>query len=68
MLEVERGSRAAASKGVDDLCFHTYGKFSPSAPSGNWDLGHRAGFRLRGWYLGLKAEIWVSRLEFKPRG
>ena len=53
-------------EGVDDLCFHTYGEFSPSRSSGNWDLGPKAGFWPRGWDLGLEAGIWASRLGFGP--
>ena len=26
-------------KGVNDLCFHSYGEFSPSPPFSLWDLG-----------------------------
>ena len=39
----EQGS---GPKGVDDLCFNTYGEFSPS---GNWDFGLRAGFGPQIW-------------------
>ena len=28
-----KGKQGSGPKGVDDLCFHTYGKFSPSPPS-----------------------------------
>ena len=38
---------------VDNLCFHTYGELFPS---GNLDLGPRAGFRPKGWDLGLETE------------
>ena len=45
-------------EGVDDLCFHTYGEFSPSPP----------GIGTLGWDLDFKAEIWVSRLGFGSQG
>ena len=32
VLEVE-GEQGSGPEGVDDLCFHTYGEFSPSPPS-----------------------------------
>ena len=28
-----KGKQGSGSEGVDDLCFHTYGEFSPSPPS-----------------------------------
>ena len=39
-----RGEQGSGPEGVDDLCFHTYGEFSPSPPLGigphgwDWDL------------------------------
>ena len=67
MLEVEGGSRVAAPKGVNDLCFHTYGEFSPPSPRTRiWVL--RLGFGSPGWDLGLKAGIWASRMGFGSLG
>ena len=48
-------------KGVDDLCFHIYGEFSPPPPP-------TPGIGPFGWDLDLKAEIWVSKLGFGPPG
>ena len=31
--------QGSGPKGVDGLCFYTYGKFSPSAPLLNWGRG-----------------------------
>ena len=53
-----RGEQGSGPEGVDDLCFHTYGEFSPSPP----------GIGTLGWDLDFKAEIWASRLVFGPRG
>ena len=74
MLEVEGGA-GQQPKGVDDLCFHTYGELSPYPqipakrpkphPRG-WDLGLRLRFGPQGWDLGLQARIWASRLGFWP--
>ena len=37
-----RGEQGSGPNGADDLCFHTYGEFSPSPPPGigshGWDL------------------------------
>ena len=52
-----RGEQGSGPEGVDDLCFHTYGEFSPSPP----------GIGPLGWDLDLKTGIWASRLEFGPR-
>ena len=46
------------SKWVDDLCFHTYGEFSP--PS-NRDFVLRVRFEPQVW-------IWASSLDFGPQG
>ena len=43
-------------EGADDLCFHTYGEFSPS-PSSDWIWAFGLRFGLWGWDLGLGAEI-----------
>ena len=53
-----RGEQGSGPEGVDDLCFHTYGEFSPSPP----------GIGPLGWDLDLKAEIWASRLGSGPPG
>ena len=47
-----KGEQGSSPIGVDDLCFHTYGEFSPSPP----------GIGPLGWDLGLQAEIWARRL------
>ena len=41
----------SSPEGVDDLCFHTYGEFSPPPPL---------------LELGLEARIWASRLGYWP--
>ena len=41
----------SGSKGVDDLCFHTYGEFSPSSPPAAPEI------RPLGWDLDFEAEI-----------
>ena len=56
-----RGEQGSGPEGVDDLCFHTYGEFSPPPPPPPPGIGPF------GWDLDLKAEIWVSRLGFGPR-
>ena len=56
MLEVE-GEQGSGPEGVDDLCFHTYGEFSP--PPGIGPLG---------WDVGLEDGIWASRLGSGPPG
>ena len=38
------------------------------SPSGNYDLGLRAGFGPQGGDLGLMAGIWASRLGVGPKG
>ena len=47
-------------EGVDDLCFHTYGEFSPS-PSSDWDLGLWAGIQALGPRFGPHSRICVGR-------
>ena len=49
----------SSPKGVDDLCFHTYGEFCPSPPPG---IGSH------GWDLDLLAEILALRLGYGPPG
>ena len=56
-----------SSKGVDDLCFHTYEESSPSPPSSNWDLGLWAD-RSWIWDLGVEDKIWALRLGFGSWG
>ena len=51
-LSGEQGSRP---EGVDDLCFHTYGNFLLL-------------LLLLPLASGLLAEIWISRLRFRPQG
>ena len=54
-----RGEQGSGPEGVDDLCFHTYGEFSPPPPSGIGPFS---------WDLDLEAEIWVSGLGFEGGG
>ena len=77
-----RGEQGSGPEGVDDLCFHTYGEFSPSSPPPppgigplGWNLdleteiwASRLRYGPQGWDLGLKAGIWFSRLGFWPLG
>ena len=63
-----RGEQGSGPKGVDDLCFHTYGEFSPSPPSSNLDFGLWAEIWASRLDLGVQAGIWASRLGFKPQG
>ena len=66
MLEVE-GEQGSGPEGVDDLCFHTYGEFSPPGIGPLcWDSGledgiwaSRLGSRTTGQNNGLKARIWA---------
>ena len=51
------GERGSGPEGVDDLCFHTYGGFSPSSSS----PPHPPSPQPRGPYLSLKAHIPASR-------
>ena len=53
-------------EGVDDLCFHTYGEFSPSPPPPPPPPPPRIG--PLGWDLDLKAEILASQLGSEPPG
>ena len=52
-------------EGVNDLCFHTYGEFSP--PSSSSPPPHppppasRPISQPGGWDIGLQAEIWAWR-------
>ena len=80
MIEVEGGSRAAASKGSMTYAITHMGNFlllllaiEIYMPWG-WDSGLRAGIwalglglGAQGWDLGLKAEIWALRLGFGPQ-
>ena len=52
-----KGEQGSGPKGVNNLCFDTYGEFSPPPPSGIGPFS---------WDLDLKAEIWVSRLGSEP--
>ena len=72
-----RGEQGSGPEGVDDLCFHTYGEFSPSSypPSAS-----RAISQPGGPYPSLNAQIptqrprfhslgiWALRLGFVPGG
>ena len=59
-----RGEQGSGPKGVDDLCFHTYGEFSPS-PS---PPPHPPSPQPPGPYLSLEAHIPASRPKSQPRG
>ena len=56
-----RGEQGSGPEGVDDLCFHSHGEFSPSPPP-------PPAIRSLGWDLDFEAEIWASRLGSGPRG
>ena len=60
VVEVQGGA-GQRPQGVDDLCFHTYGEFSPSSPP-------PPGIGALGLDLDLQAEILASRLRFGPQG
>ena len=61
-----RREQGTVPEGVDDLCFHTYGEFSPPLPPPPPPLA--PGIEPLGWDLDLEAEIWALRLGFGPRG
>ena len=72
VLEVE-GEAGQRSRRVNDLCFHTYGKFSaPPPPPGigpfGWDWTSRLRFGSQGWDLVLQTRILAPRLGFGPQG
>ena len=58
-------------EGVDDLCFHTYGEFSPSPPSSpsppQFPVS-RPKFQSQGSNPGLETQIPASRPKSQPRG
>ena len=54
-----KGEQGSGPKGVNNLCFDTYGEFSPPPPSGIGPFS---------WDLDLKAGIWSSRLRYGPGG
>ena len=61
-----RGEQGSGPEGVDDLCFHTYGEFSPPPPppsSSPSPPPHPPSPKPRGPYPSLEAEIWAWRLE-----
>ena len=67
------GEQGSSPEGVDDLCFHTYGEFSP--PPLLLELGleariwaSRLGSGPQCWDLGLKAGIWALRLRSESEG
>ena len=58
-----RGEQGSGPEGVDDLCFHTYGEFSPpSSPS------YPPSPQPPGPYLSLEAHIPASRPKSQPWG
>ena len=62
-----RGEQGSGPEGVDDLCFHTYGEFSPSPPSIRQSV--RPPFpQPPGPYLSLYAYIPASRPIPQPPG
>ena len=56
-----KGKQGRGPKGVNNLCFHTYGEFSLSYPP-------PPGIMPLGWDLDLEGEIWASRLGYGPPG
>ena len=58
----------SSPEGVDDLCFHTNGEFSPppSSPSSPYPPPPSSlmGFGPQDWDLGLQAGMWASRLRY----
>ena len=55
----------SGTEGVDDLCFHTYGEFSPP-PSSSFPLYPSP--QPPGPYLSLEAHIPASKPKFQSRG
>ena len=55
-------------EGVDDLCFHTYGEFSPSSPSSPPPPSLPLKSQSRGLNSSLEAQIPVLRPKFQPQG
>ena len=63
----------SGSKGADDICSHTYGRFSPSSPlsfhpPNTLIPASRLQTQPEGPNLSLKAPILALRLHFRPRG
>ena len=56
-----RGEQGSGPEGVDDLCFHTYGGFSPSSSPPPSSPPQPPFPQPRGPYLSLKAHIPVLR-------
>ena len=61
-----RGEQGSGPEGVDDLCFHTYGGFSPSSPPEFW--ASRPGSGPFSGDFDVEAEIWASRSGSGPLG
>ena len=57
------GEQGSGPEGVDDLCFHTCGEFSPSPPP---PPPPPPAIRPLDWDLDFTAEIWASRLGSGP--
>ena len=73
LLLCEAPKQGSGPEGVDDLCFHTCGEFSPSPPPpGIQPLWLDFDLKLRlwpqGWDLGLQARIWALTLGSESRG
>ena len=60
-----RGEQGSGPEGVDDLCFHTYGEFSPPSPPSPASLPLKS--QSQGPNFSLAVQIPVSRLKSQPR-
>ena len=60
-----RGEQGSGPKGVDDLCFHTYGEFSP--PPWGWNLGLEAWIRVGEGGTDVEEEGEISPYVWKHR-
>ena len=63
-----KGEQGSGPEGVDDLCFHTYGGFSPSPPPPPSSLSLPLKSQSRGPNFGLEAQIPVLRPKSQPQG
>ena len=60
-----KGKQGSGPKGVNGLCFHTYGEFSPSSPSPPPSFPLKSQFR--GPNSSLEAQIPVTRPKSQPQ-